>query len=262
MGIGRNSDDVQTVNPYSDDETVLMSAFAYTPCDYWTTGRIVAGAKSRNQTLAGDFQAIVNKMGDKNQTSGNSIGDANQCLKYSFCKDNSDSSSKMKDENVKKIMRRFVEAMRADGGRNPWEKIYDGLFDNAFADLDGQDNYTKTDNNADEFLGIDLDDCPLYSIDRKFLYSYWRDCFANKQQLFLIFVRAESTALGGPGEGTPSQQGGRAVALVWREPVAYDDGNNPNSTYSDKTANTMQRQRFSIGRRPHRMRVLFYHQFD
>ena len=39
----------------------------------------------------------------------------------------------------------------------------------------------------------------LHDVDRMFLHSYWRDCFANKQQLFLIFVRAESTALGGAG---------------------------------------------------------------
>ena len=53
---------IETVKPYSDDETVLMAAFANTPCDYWTAGRIVAGAKSRNETLVDDFQAIVNKM--------------------------------------------------------------------------------------------------------------------------------------------------------------------------------------------------------
>ena len=261
MGIGRSSDDVQTVNPYSDDETVLMAAFANTPCDYWTAGRIVAGAKSRNETLADDFQAIVNKMGDKSKTSGDDIGNADECLRYSFCEKNSDSSSKMKFETAKAIMRRFGEAMRVDGGRTTWEKIYDGLLDNAIAELDGQD-YTDTDNKADKFLGIDMQNCPLYSIDRKFLYSYWRDCFANKQQLFLIFVRAESTALGGPGEGTPAQQGGRAVALVWREPAAYDDGSNPNNTYSDNRASQQQRQEFYAGRRPHRMRVLFYHQFD
>jgi len=116
--------------------------------------------------------------------------------------------------------------------------------------------------NFENFLGVQLES-PLYGIDRKFLYSYWRDCFANRQQLFLIFVRAESTALGGPGEGTPSQQGGRAVALVWREPVAYNDGTNPNNTYSDNIGqNDIRAQEFRIGRRPHRMRVLFYHQFD
>lgn len=255
VGIGRNTDGVQTVNPYSDDEAVLLAAFADTPCDYWTTGRILAGANSRNETLSADLQKIVNKMSDKNKTSGDAIGKASECLKYSFCVKNDDSSSRMKGEEIKAIMRRFAEGIRTAGAAKSWEETYDSLpwFDN----LDPQD-----DNSFKTFFGLTLNNCPLYSIDRKFLYSYWRDCFANKQQLFLIFVRAESTALGGPGEGTPSQQGGRAVALVWREPTAYDDGSNPNSTYPDNRASQTQRQEFHIGRRPHRMRVLFYHQFD
>ena len=263
MGIGRSSDDVQTVNPYSDDETVLLSAFANTPCDYWTTGRIVAGASGRGETLASEFLKIVNKMGDKSKMSGDDIGKASECLRYSFCPKNDDSSSRMKTEEVKAIMQRFAAVMRTEGAAKPWEKIYDEMFDEQLYALNGAGDYRTTDNNADQFLGIDLNNCPLYSVDRKFLYSYWRDCFANRQQLFLIFVRAESTALGGPGEGTPSQQGGRAVALVWREPTAYNDGNNPNNGYSDNIGqNDIRAQEFRVGRRPHRMRVLFYHQFD
>ena len=92
----------------------------------------------------------------------------------------------------------------------------------------------------------------FFDIDRMFLHSYWRDCFANRQQLFLIFVRAESTALGGTGEGTPAQQGGRAVALVWRSPEApkQDD-------VYEQDNNLYQGQRH-----PHKMRILFYRQFD
>ena len=92
----------------------------------------------------------------------------------------------------------------------------------------------------------------LYDVDRKFLHSYWRDCFANRQQLFLIFVRAESTALGGTGEGTPAQQGGRAVALVWRDPLpptGEDVLEHDNNQYQPL-------------RHPHKMRILFYRQFD
>ncbi len=89
-------------------------------------------------------------------------------------------------------------------------------------------------------------------VDRKFLHSYWRDCFANRQQLFLIFVRAESTALGGTGEGTPAQQGGRAVALVWRDPMA------PTGADVRENEDTM----YWPIRHPHKMRVLFYRQFD
>ena len=257
VGIGRNSDGIQTVNPYSDNETILLAAFANTPCDYWTTGRIVAGAKNRKEELDDDFDQIVTRMGDKNQTSGDAIKDAKECVKYSFCKENTESSSRMELKEANAIMRHVSAAIRAGAPAKSWEQAYDELFDGELAVLDPRD-----DNKAKNFMGVTLNSCPLFSIDRKFLYSYWRDCFANKQQLFLIFVRAESTALGGPGEGTPSQQGGRAVALVWREPVAYDDGSSPNGTYSDNRASQSQRTEFHTGRRPHRMRVLFYHQFD
>ena len=92
----------------------------------------------------------------------------------------------------------------------------------------------------------------LHDVDRKFLHSYWRDCFGNRQQLFLIFVRAESTALGGTGEGTPAQQGGRAVALVWRDPVAP-------AQMDVQEREDGQYQRI---RHPHKMRILFYRQFE
>ena len=92
----------------------------------------------------------------------------------------------------------------------------------------------------------------LHDIDRMFLHSYWRDCFANRQQLFLIFVRAESTALGGTGEGTPAQQGGRAVALVWRDPCP------PTGAYARENEDTS----YKPERQPHKMRILFYRQLD
>ena len=114
-------------------------------------------------------------------------------------------------------------------------------------------------NNPNILFGKDVG-TPLYSVDRKFLYSYWRDCFANKQQLFLIFVRAESSAIGGPGEGTPGQKGARAVALVWRNPVASVDGGTDGLRW-DADQSYMQRDTVR-DRRPHQTRILFYHQFD
>ena len=85
----------------------------------------------------------------------------------------------------------------------------------------------------------------LKDVDRKMLYGFWRDSLAPKQQLFLVFVRAEPMMMGGGAIGqTPPQLGARAVALVWRDP-------NPTPT--------------DVGNqqpRPHRTRVLFYRQFD
>ena len=103
-------------------------------------------------------------------------------------------------------------------------------WENAWEDLDWDAK--------DSFLGIE--GLPaLHSVDRKFLYGYWRDSFANQQQLFLVFVRAEPTMMGGGAVGqTPPALGARAVALVWRDPEAAQ----PNE--------------------PHRMRILFYRQFE
>ena len=94
----------------------------------------------------------------------------------------------------------------------------------------------------EEFCGLPADadiSKSLSGVDRKYLYGFWRDSFANRQQLFLIFLRAEPTMMGGGSIGqTPPQLGARAVALVWRNPETGTAG------------------------QPHRMRVLFYRQFD
>ena len=107
----------------------------------------------------------------------------------------------------------------------------------------------------------------FHDIDRMFLHSYWRDCFANRQQLFLIFVRAESTALGGTGEGTPAQQGGRAVALVWRDPGAPTPpvSENDDKKVADNVYEHDDKQDWDDNdskRHPHKMRILFYRQLD
>ena len=244
-----------TVNPYSDNEHVLLAAFANTPCDYWTTGRIAAGMKKED--LSDDFAKIVDKIGDNSAVSGQKIDpkDKDKVLDHAFCENNkSEPSSNITFEEIFGIMRDVTSAIRASAAAESWEVAYDNLFKELYEELDGQNNYTETDRKSEMFDG--LRSCLLYSIDRKFLYSYWRDCFANRQQLFLLFVRAESTALGGPGEGTPAQQGGRAVALVWREPQSNRTNGGQDGASDDRQVN------YKSDRRPHRMRVLFYHQFD
>ena len=226
------------VNPYTDDASIRLAAFANTPYDWWA-----AGTNSTSGTVGSDSESkyfsLKSYVKDNNMSTG---------LKYAFTDSKSD--VKLEREDVEIIASAVCESIRAQPGRS-WENVYDSL-----------DWYGLNSANDKDFLGRTLKN-PLYGDDRKFLYAYWRGCLANKQQLFLIFVRAESTALGGPGEGTPAQQGGRAVALVWREPNAWNDGSNPNSTYTDNISQTdIRNQEFRVGRRPHRMRVLFYHQFD
>lgn len=99
----------------------------------------------------------------------------------------------------------------------------------------------------DNFFGQNIQN--FDDVDRKFLFSYWKPCFGNNQQLFLVFVRAEPTVIGGSSAGhTPSQLGARAVALVWREPVSSIN------QQIDMTSGSTYR--------PHCMRILFYHQFE
>lgn len=131
-----------------------------------------------------------------------------------------------------------------------WQRVWDYVCKPLMIDVElpGDSNSQK------DFMGTTLG-TELHSVDRKFLYSYWRDCFANNQQLFLIFVRAESSALGGPGEGTPGQLGGRAVALVWRDPNWAGTEGKDRDLETQNMENVNRQQ-------PHRTRVLFYHQFD
>lgn len=120
-------------------------------------------------------------------------------------------------EDLKHVAEEFQKQVKTTGN---WEEAWDQL------DWDG-----------DDLFGNSVED--LSDVDRKFLYGFWRDSFANKQQLFLIFLRAEPMMMGGGAIGqTPPQLGARAVALVWRDPEVGEAGN------------------------PHRMRVLFYRQFD
>lgn len=67
---------------------------------------------------------------------------------------------------------------------------------------------------------------PLHEVDRKMLYSVSLDSFCDRQQLFLYIIRAEVTSptLFSSATEARSLAGGRAVALVWRDPypAGYD----------------------------------------
>jgi len=139
------------------------------------------------------------------------------------------SSAKFDWKDLTRVAGNIMYAMRNSG--NNWQQAFDTM------------DWAGT---SSDFCGInfegDTDD--LYEVDRKMLYGFWRDCFAVKQQLFLIFVRAEPTMMGGGAiHQTPPQLGARAVALVWRDPNRSGQ-TGPN------------------GALPHRTRVLFYRQFD
>ena len=123
-----------------------------------------------------------------------------------------------------------MDRVRASGNAG-WKSVWNDL--GWYNDGEGEFLGVKTTGNTDE----------MWDADRKFLYGFWRDCFDAKQQLFLIFVRAEPLLLGGgTADQLPPQLGARAVALVWRDPATATSG----------TENGY----------PHRTRLLFYKPLD
>ncbi|MBQ3808448.1 MAG: hypothetical protein II840_10890 [Kiritimatiellae bacterium] len=201
------------VNPYSDSTNVLMAAFANTPVD-WRHAHTNYEFSAALDAVADDVSAFNNKYAWNEYSEGG---------KFAW-------------EDLQKVAGHFMWRMRNSGNQS-WQTVWNdidwyGLCSDGkvFASGGGQD--MQITGNTDE----------LWDVDRKFLYGYWRDCFAAKQQLFLIFVRAEPLMLGGgTADQLPPQLGARAVALVWRDPT----------TSSGTT-----------GGYPHRTRLLFYRPLD
>ena len=226
------------INPYSDCTNVIMAAFANTPCDWWaaaTEADTSVGVPSSDRSSAENFNR-----------------------KYAFNAMNSNAKFAWKD--LYAIAQQFIGCVRRrvnfkldNSSIHAWKECFDGVLYNS----DGYPNLNPSpqgdqvpddmcmdwNGNDSEFCGLNTFVGPtdtLFDVDRKFLYGYWRECFAAKQQLFLVFVRAEPTMTGGSGlRNVPPQLGARAVALVWRDPTPSPD---------DRT--------------PHRTRILFYRQFD
>ncbi len=248
LRVGRSTARECLVNPYTDNRAVMMAALANTPVDYWAAGRGMAA----DCALRKDGAKMINDTDPW-------ITTAADALKYAFGSKSDDPGDKLQCQNLVSFADQIMTEMRtgtlglieSNMGNNNWNPAtaWEDIWDNLAWDIQ------QNGNSVTRFLGVDLgNNVALHSVDRKFLYSYWRDCFANNQQLFLIFVRAESNALGGPGEGTPAQQGGRAVALVWRNPAATDQ--------EGRTYDAQNQYNTSGERKPHQTRVLFYHQFD
>ena len=196
------------VNPFTDDEMVRLAPFLNTPYDWWAAGT--------NRT-----DSVKNSMIDiDGKTSKPEVS-----LKYSFGEHGVE--AKVEFQRMEELARKVSDALRSGGSDwyNTWKEL----------DWVGESG-PRT------ICGVDLGRT-LHDVDRKFLCSYWRKCYANAQQLFIVFFRAEPVILGGgSGDGnTPAQLGARGVAVVWREPMR------PNGVGEDV---------------PHRMRVLFYRQFD
>ena len=191
------------INPYSDSTNVLMAAFANTPIDWKRASTNVADGVSE---CAGDFM------------------DDAQSFNKQYAFNEYSSGGKIVWKDLERIAGRFLDVVR---DKSDWES--------AWRDLGWYDT-------PDKFCGVTLDNETdnLWFADRKFLYGYWREAFAARQQLFIIFVRAEPMMMGGGAAGLiPPQLGARAMAVVWRDPC-------PSREPGD----------------PHQTRILFYRQFE
>jgi len=101
---------------------------------------------------------------------------------------------------------------------------------------------------------------PLYEIDRKMLYAFSLDSMSDRQQLFLYVFQAESLA---PISfaGMRSLSGGRAVALVWRDP--YPKGSTPDTPNGlPGTPSWFANSTPGGTRGYHEQKILFFKQLD
>ena len=204
-----SSSDGSRVCPYTPDTAVMMGALANTPRDWWTAATNDVGIGAVKQQI---------------------LSSIDEAVRYTFSERSTEQATRVKYASLERLAGRLISEFRDSPTVDGWRDIYDGL------DWDGIDEQKYL------FKSVEDDNASVtfHSVDRKYLFGFWRGCFAARQQLFLVFVRAEPMMMGGGLNGQmPPMLGARAVALVWRDPAA---------TREDLT--------------PHRMRVLFYRQLD
>ena len=221
------------INPYSDCTNVIMAAFANTPHDWRCASTNDPAAFEEKTAEQFNKDYAWNQYSSGAKMNWEDLEDLAACFMKSVrdhAREHAGNRAKFED-NGNGVSESIEEAWRhlASNGSD-FQEGGKGWF------VQGQ-----TPEDAQKMLcGLDLAGDRLYNSDKKFLYGYWRDCFAAKQQLFLVFVRAEPTMMGsGSANQMPPQLGARAVALVWRDPRITKEDNDP-----------------------HKTRILFYRQFD
>lgn len=223
---GNNADDFEgmgftssgtgyKINPYTDTTNIMMAAFANTPVDW----RMASTNNSEETTESMSASAFNGKYAWNEYTTG----------------------TKFDWEDLETLAGRFMSSVcfsrNGSGAYTDWKTAWRNL---------GWEN-----SNLERLCGVELggETGNIWGADRKFLYGFWRDCFGSKQQLFLVFVRAEPMMMGGGMVGQiPPQLGARAVALVWRDPR--------------RTMSTASEEQGGGQGYPHRTRVLFYRQLE
>jgi hypothetical protein len=201
------------VNPLSDIDKVLEAAIAKTPFDYWQSAHM-------------ETETDVTKLKAFGKETYSSDENAKNSERTIFTKAQWQTFTEAWIKHFK-TARSTQVATSADGSKTINESwmvhlrdVY-GLYNTlGWHEVDGD-----TMKIFQSSLALDF---PLHEIDRKMLYSFSLDSFSDRQQLFLYFLRAEAMPPGlGASAATGGGQslaGGRAVALVWRDPypVGYN----------------------------------------
>lgn len=236
------------VSPYTDSTNILMSALANTPSE-WRT------ASPFNQDIGGegDFWSSAGNKGGNG--GGNQPAEASS-FNSSYAWNQYSSKTKIHWNDLADFAGSFMDEIRKSPA-DDWRDIWSDL--GWFRTFEGGEFPSQN------LCGINLEDTTnpgrIWNTDKKFLYGFWRECFDVKQQLFLIFVRAEPMLMGGGAVGqTPPQLGGRAMALVWRDPVNRSTQTLSPGGSGAKGGNSSGYT--TGGAAPHRTRILFYRQFD
>ena len=212
------------VNPYSDSPEVLAAAFANTPLD-WS-------------------HASTNV--DMNAACDDGVETFN--TKYAWNAYCDDTGHRIAWDFIQDIAEDYMSDVRNRNG--DWEAAFNHRWD-ATSGVSGQGIKSLCGRLTDGYDGMNQTE--FHSVDKKFLYGFWKDSFAANQQLFLVFVRAEPMMMGGGVAGNaPPQLSSRAVALVWRDPLAREESGSGNSGQSGDNTSYI----------PHKMRILFYHPLD
>ena len=221
------------VNPFSPDSRIMSAVVADTPYDYY--------ASSTNTAVPNSCASITDPVAARQMA----FGERGKCDRW----------------DAQDIMEISAELHAAFGDAYDRYGVTD--FAEALSYLNWETNGEKGDDQF-SFLVPNLElEKPLHGVDRKFLCSFWRECFQNRQQLFLVFIRAEPLTVGGSsGDSIANAQlGSRGVALVWRDPAPPPSSNGQRKNRTAlQSRSTWREQNKQTG--PHRTRVLFYHQFD
>ncbi|MDA3923737.1 MAG: hypothetical protein PF904_03450 [Kiritimatiellae bacterium] len=195
------------VNPLSDISMVLGAAVERIPLDFWISNEITTAVQADNtpsaSLLSANYSTLMAGNDWRNFTNG-----------WSLCLNN---VSKVTDINTT-----YSSHLKDEYGSHEYFGWYSGLNPNMVFQTAGASPFDAT--SVAPSLPLSLT-APLHEVDREMLYAFTLDSFSDRQQLFLYIISAEATAASF-GDETSSLAGGKAVALVWRDPypVGFDAG--------------------------------------